>query len=57
MVGQTFITALTTLRNTSTSTLPPNLSASPVEINIINSLNCVLGAMDSLKETCPLVGT
>ena len=56
MVGQTFITALVALRTTSTSTLSPTLSVSPAEMTIINSLNRVLGAMESLNDTCPLIG-
>lgn len=56
MVGQTFISALTALRSASTSTLSPTVSVSAGEIVVITSLNRVLGAMDGLKDTCPLIG-
>lgn len=56
LVGQTLVTALTTLKQNTTFTLSPSVAVSPGEIIVTSSLNAILDAMNSVHEACPLIG-
>lgn len=56
LLGQTLVNALTTLKQNTTFTLSPSVAVSPGEIIVTSSLNCILNAMNYLRETCPLIG-
>lgn len=56
LVGHTLVTALTTLKQNTTFAMSPSVAVSPGEIIVTSSLNAILNAMNSLRETCPLIG-